>query len=162
CAVALQAVTGAQAQVYPSKPITMIVPFAAGGPADTLARIVGERMRGSLGQPIVIENVAGATGTIGVARGVHPPPDGYTMGIGHVGTHVQNAALHQLSYDLLKDLEPIARLPANPSLIIAKKAVPASDLDALIAWLKANPGKPTAGSAGVGSGAHIALAHLQS
>ena len=140
----------------------MIVPFAAGGPADALARIVGERMRGPLGQPVIIENVAGATGTIGVARVVQAAPDGHTIGIGHVGTHVQNGALHQLPYDLLKDLEPIALLPANPSLIVAKKALPASDLKELIAWLKANPDKASAGTAGIGSGAHIALAYLQS
>jgi tripartite-type tricarboxylate transporter receptor subunit TctC len=162
CAVALQGTTGAQAQIYPSKPITMIVPFAAGGPADALARVVGERMRGPLGQPVIIENVAGATGTIGVARVVQAAPDGHTIGIGHVGTHVQNGALHQLPYDLLKDLEPIALLPANPSLIVAKKALPASDLKELIAWLKANPDKASAGTAGIGSGAHIALAYLQS
>ena len=162
CAVALQGTTGAQAQIYPSKPITMIVPFAAGGPADALARIMGERMRGTLGQPVIIENVAGATGTIGVARVVQAAPDGHTIGIGHVGTHVQNGALHQLPYDLLKDLEPIALLPANPSLIVAKKALPASDLKELIAWLKANPDKASAGTAGIGSGAHIALAYLQS
>jgi tripartite-type tricarboxylate transporter receptor subunit TctC len=162
CAAALQGVTGACAQIYPSKPITMIVPFAAGGPADALARIVGERMRAPLGQPVIIENVVGATGTIGVARVVQAAPDGTTIGIGHVGTHVQNAALHQLPYDLLKDLEPIALLPANPSLIIAKKALPANDLKELIAWLKANPDKASAGTAGIGSGAHIALAYLQS
>jgi tripartite-type tricarboxylate transporter receptor subunit TctC len=162
CAVALQGTTGAQAQIYPSKPITMIVPFAAGGPADALARVVGERMRGPLGQRVIIENVAGATGTIGVARVVQAAPDGHTIGIGHVGTHVQNGALHQLPYDLLKDLEPIALLPANPSLIVAKKALPASDLKELIAWLKANPDKASAGTAGIGSGAHIALAYLQS
>ena len=118
----------AQAQPYPSRPITLVVPFAAGGPTDTLARIIGERMRQSLGQTIVIETTTGAAGSIGVGRVARAAPDGYTIGIGHVGTHVVNGAIYPLGYDLLKDLDPIALLPANPQLIVTKPNVPAKDL----------------------------------
>src|SRR4029077_3027546 len=110
--VAALGIASAGAQTYPSRPITLIVPFAAGGPADALARALGERMRASLGQTVIIENAPGASGTIGAARVVRAPPDGYTLGIGHVGTHVVNGAIFALPFDLLKDLEPVA-LPSN-------------------------------------------------
>jgi tripartite-type tricarboxylate transporter receptor subunit TctC len=155
-AATLYGISGAEAQVYPSKPIAIVVPFAAGGPADVLARAMSEPMRNALGQPIIVENVAGAAGALGVARVVRAAADGYTIGIGHLGTHVFNGALYNLQYDLVKDLQPIALLPANPSVIIAKKAVPAKDLKELIAWLKANPDQATVGTAGIGSAAHIA------
>jgi tripartite-type tricarboxylate transporter receptor subunit TctC len=141
----------ASAQVYPSRPITMIVPFAAGGPTDRIARIVAEGMRTSLGQPIVIEDVTGASGTIGVGRAVRAAPDGYTLSMGMWATHVLNGAVFTLPYNLLDDLAPIALLTSNPQLIVAGKAVPANSLTELIAWLKANPGKASQGTAGAGT-----------
>jgi tripartite-type tricarboxylate transporter receptor subunit TctC len=140
---------------YPTKPITMVVPFTAGGPTDALARALGERMRTTLGQPFIIENVTGAGGSIGVGRVARAAPDGYTVSIGHVGTHVANGALYPLTYDLLNDLDPVALLPSNPMLIVTKKDVPANDLAELVAWVKANPDRVATGTAGVGSGAHI-------
>jgi tripartite-type tricarboxylate transporter receptor subunit TctC len=161
CAAALAGIVPASAQVYPAKPITIIVPFAAGGPADTLARLLGERMKGSLGQTIIVENAAGAAGSLGVGRVVRAAPDGYTIGIGHLGTHVFNGALQNLPYDLVKDLEPIIRLPENISVIVTKKDVPAKDLKELVAWLKANPDQATAATAGIGSIAHVASVYFQ-
>jgi tripartite-type tricarboxylate transporter receptor subunit TctC len=136
---------GARAQVYPSRPITLIVPFAAGGPTDAIARIVTEGMRASLGQPIIIENVGGADGSIAVGRAARAAPDGYTISIGNVATHVLNAAAYSLSYDLLNDLEAISRLTDAPAFIDTKLSLPAKDLKDLIAWLKANPDKASAG-----------------
>ena len=145
----------ANAQVYPSRPITVIVPFPAGGATDTLARILAEPMRASLGQPIVIENVGGAAGSIGVGRAVRAPADGYTLSIGTSTTHVLIGALYALQFDLLKDLEPVAQIAAEPLLIVVKKTLPANDLEGLIAWLKANPDKASAGIAGVGATGHV-------
>jgi tripartite-type tricarboxylate transporter receptor subunit TctC len=156
CAAVLLGAAPASAQTYPTKPVTIIVPFAAGGPADTLARMLADRMKMSLGQSFVVENVAGAAGSLGVGRAVRAAPDGYTIGIGHLGTHVFNGALYNLQYDLVKDLEPIVLLPSNTSVIVTKKDVPAKDLGALIAWLKANPKQASAATAGIGSIAHIA------
>jgi tripartite-type tricarboxylate transporter receptor subunit TctC len=141
----------ASAQVYPSRPITMIVPFAAGGPTDRVGRIVAEGMRASLGQPIVIEDITGASGTIGVGRAARAAPDGYTLSMGMWATHVLNGAVFTLPYHVLDDFEPIALLTSNPQLVVAKKAVPAMDLNELIAWLKANPGKASQGTAGAGT-----------
>jgi tripartite-type tricarboxylate transporter receptor subunit TctC len=135
----------ARAQVYPIRPITLIVPFAAGGPTDTITRIVTEGMRASLGQPIIIENVGGADGSIAVGRVARAAPDGYTLSIGNVATHVLNGAAYSLSYDLLSDFEAISRLTDAPAFIDAKNALPAKDLKELIAWLKANPDKASAG-----------------
>ena len=143
--------SGASAQTYPARPITMIVPFAAGGPTDRIARIVAEGMRPTLGQPIVIEDVSGASGTIGVGRAVRAAPDGYTLSAGMWATHVLNGAVFALPYDLLTDLEPIALLTSNPQLIVARNGVPANNLKELIAWLKANPGKASQGTAGAGT-----------
>jgi len=157
-AALVAAVTGgaaAGAETYPSRPITMIVPFAAGGPTDALARILGERMRQTLGQPIIIEDVTGAGGTIGVGRAVHSAPDGYTLSIGHLGTHVINGAIYPLNFDLVKDLEPVAMVASNPMMIVSKNDVSAKDLKELITWIKARDGKVTAGTAGIGSGAHF-------
>src|SRR6266567_29836 len=112
----------ASAQAYPSRPITMIVPFAAGGPLDTLGRIVGEHMRTSLGQPVIIENVPGADGSIGVGRAARAPADGYTLGIGQSATHVFNGAFYSLRYDVQKDFEPVSLLTTNPLLIVTKNA----------------------------------------
>jgi tripartite-type tricarboxylate transporter receptor subunit TctC len=145
----------AWAQNYPSRPITMIVPFPAGGATDTLGRILADHMRGVLGQPIVIENVAGAAGSIGVGRAARSPGDGYTLSIGTSTTHVLIGALYALPFDLLTDLEPVAQLASEPLLIAAKKTMPANDLKELIAWLKANPDKASAGIAGVGATGHV-------
>ena len=133
------------AQTYPVRPITLIVPFAAGGPTDTIARIVTEGMRASLSQPIIIENVGGADGSIAVGRVARAAADGYTLSIGNVATHVLNSAAYSLSYDLLNDFEAISRLTDAPAFIDAKLALPAKDLRELIAWLKANPDKASAG-----------------
>jgi tripartite-type tricarboxylate transporter receptor subunit TctC len=146
-AAALPAVSRtARAQTYPSRPITVIVPFAAGGPTDTIARIVTQQMRVSLGQSIVIENVGGADGSIAVGRAARAAHDGYTLSIGNVATHVLNGAAYSLSYDLLNDFEPISVVASAPALIVSNKAVPARDLKELIAWLKANPDKASAGT----------------
>jgi len=150
----------AAAQTYPARPITIIVPFAAGGPTDVLARVLGERIRLDLGQPVLIENVTGAGGSIGVGRVAVAPPDGYTISAGHFGTHVANGAIYPLKYDLLHDLDPVALLPSNPMLVVTRRDFPAANLRELVAWLKANPGKATAGTAGAGSGSHIAGAFL--
>jgi tripartite-type tricarboxylate transporter receptor subunit TctC len=134
----------------------MIVPYPAGGPTDTIARLLGEGMRASLGQPVIIENVAGGGGNIGVGRVARAAGDGYTLSIGHWGSHVVNGAIYTLPYDLLTDLEPVALISDGPQLIVGAKSVPAKDIKELIAWLKANPGKATAGTAGAGTGAHVA------
>ena len=147
---------GARADNFPSHPITLVVPFAAGGPTDAMARILVERMQNTLGQTILIENVTGAAGSLGVGRVVRAAPDGYTVSIGHLGTHVANGAIYKLGYDLVTDLEPVALLPSNPMIIVSKNAVPAKSLGELLAWLKARPTPATAGTAGAGSGSHIA------
>ena len=151
----------APAQSYPSHPITMIVPLSAGGPIDTIARIVAEGMQASLGQPIIIENVTGASGSLGVGRAARAAPDGYTLSLGYLGSHVFNGATYKLSYDVLSDFEPVALLVTNPLLIISKNAVPAKNLQELVAWLKANPGKASQGTAGVGSSSHVAGVYFQ-
>jgi tripartite-type tricarboxylate transporter receptor subunit TctC len=146
----------ARAQTYPSRPITIIVPYPAGGPTDTIARLLGERMRAALGQPVIIENVAGAGGNIGVGRVARAAGDGYTLSIGHWGSHVVNGAIYMLPYDLLTDLEPVALISDGPQLIVAAKSVPAKDIKELIVWLKANPGKVMVGATGVGGASHLA------
>jgi tripartite-type tricarboxylate transporter receptor subunit TctC len=133
----------------------MIVPLAAGGAADALARILAEPMRTSLGQPVVIENVSGAGGTVGVGRVAKSPPDGYTVGFGNSASYVMNGATYRLQYDLVKDFEPVALLPSSPAWIVARKGMPANDLKELIVWLKANPDKATAGLVSVGSPGHL-------
>jgi tripartite-type tricarboxylate transporter receptor subunit TctC len=145
----------ASAQTYPSKPVTIVVPFSAGGPLDTRARSLAEHMRSSLGQPIIIENVTGAAGSLGVGRVARSAPDGYTLGIGIWSTHVVNGAIYALQYDVLNDFEPVALLTNNSQLIVGKKTLPANDLKDLVAWLKANPDQALAGTAGVGSPQHI-------
>jgi tripartite-type tricarboxylate transporter receptor subunit TctC len=160
-ATSLASITSVAAQNFPTRPVTIVVPFAAGGPADALARVIGDRMRVSLGQQVIIENIAGAGGSVGVGRVVRAPPDGYTVSIGHWSTHVVNGAIYDLPYDLLKDLEPVAELPSNPQWIIAKKSVPATNLKELITWLKANESKVSAGTAGPGSASHVAGVYFQ-
>jgi tripartite-type tricarboxylate transporter receptor subunit TctC len=157
----LSLVTVAFGDTYPSRPITIVVPFAAGGPADTLSRLLGAEMQSTLGQPLIVENVPGAAGSLGVGRVVRANPDGYTIGIGHLGTHVFNGALYDLPYDLVKDLEPIASLPSNVSVLITKKDVPVNNLQELIAWLKSHPDQATAATAGIGTVAHIATIYFE-
>jgi tripartite-type tricarboxylate transporter receptor subunit TctC len=160
-ATSLANIAGASAQSFPTRPVTMVVPFAAGGPSDALARVIGDRMRAALGQQVIIENIAGAGGSTGVGRVVRAPPDGYTVSIGHWSTHVVNGAIYDLPYDLLKDLEPVARLPSNPMWVVTNKRVPATNLKELVAWLKLNEAKVSAGTAGSGSAAHIAGVYFQ-
>jgi len=146
----------ALAQAYPTKPISIIVPFAAGGPTDVMDRIMGERMGRELAQQFIIDNTAGAAGTIAVGKLVRAAPDGYTIGIGHLGTNVVNGAIYrQLTFNVVDDLAPIARLPSNPMLVVTSNQVPANTLAELIAYLKANADKVSGGTAGVGSGSHI-------
>jgi tripartite-type tricarboxylate transporter receptor subunit TctC len=151
----------AVAQTWPARPITMIVPFPAGGATDTLARYLAEQMRSILGQPIVIENAGGAAGSLGVSRAVRSPADGYTLSIGTSTTHVLTGGLYTLPFDLLKDLEPIIQIGSEPLLIVGKKSFPADDLKGLIAWLKANPDKASVGIAGVGAAGHLTGISLQ-
>ena len=166
CAVlviaALAAAARADAQTYPSRPISMVVPYSAGGPTDTIARIMAERMRVPLGQMVIVENVTGAAGTIGVGKVARAAPDGYTISIGHWGTHVVNGAIYALTYDVLTDFEPVAMIATNQQIIVSKKAVPARDLQGLIAWLKANSATATQGTAGHGSGSHLSGVYFQS
>ena len=160
-ALGLAAIESASAQVYPARPITMVVPFPAGGPTDTIGRVVAEGMRSSLGQPVVIDNVGGAAGSIAAGRVARSAPDGYTIGLGSGTTHVANGAVYSLKYDLVTDFEPISLLTTQPMLIIAKKAMPAKDLKELIAWLKANPDKASQGTAGAGSTSHLSGVFFQ-
>jgi len=152
----------ALAENFPSHPITVIVPFSAGGPSDAMMRIMAERMKVTLGEPVLIENVTGAGGSLGVGRTVRSPPDGYTIGFGHLGTNVANGVIYKLGYDLVTDLEPVVLLPSNPMIIVSKNAVPAKSLGELLAWLKARPTPATAGTAGAGSGSHIAALYFES
>jgi tripartite-type tricarboxylate transporter receptor subunit TctC len=143
------------AEDYPARAITMIVPFPAGGATDTLARVLGERMRAILGQPVIMENVAGAAGSIGVGRAVRAPADGTTLSFGTSTTHMLTGGLYALPFDLLTDLEPVILIGSEPLLIVGKKSLPADDLKGLIAWLKANPDTASAGIAGVGATGHL-------
>ena len=129
------------AQTYPTRPITIIVPFPPGGGGDNITRIVAERMRVSLGQPVIIENVSAASGSIGIGRVARASPDGYVIGFGYWGTHISNPTGYSLDYDVVNDFEPISLLTSAPWLIIARNSLPAKDLKEWIAWLKANPGK---------------------
>jgi tripartite-type tricarboxylate transporter receptor subunit TctC len=149
-ALALAWIAITWAQAYPSRAITMIVPFGAGGPADTIGRIVAEGMREPLGQPVIVENVAGASGTIGLGRVVGAPADGYTLVLGNWATHVLNGAMFTLRYDLRADFEAVALVSSDPLLIVARKSMPANDLREFIAWLKANPDQATQGTTGAG------------
>jgi tripartite-type tricarboxylate transporter receptor subunit TctC len=135
----------ATAQAYPTRPITVIVPFPAGGPSDAVARVLAERMRASLGQPIIIENVSGADGSIGTGRAARARPDGYTIDLGFISTHVLNGAFYSLPYDVLNDFAPISLLAAVPLVLYGRKTMPANGLRELIAWLRAYPNKASAG-----------------
>ena len=146
----------ANAEIYPSRPITMIVPYTAGGPTDTVGRTVAERMRAELGQPIVLENIGGAGGSIGLGRVARAAPDGYTIEVGNWSAHVVNGAIYNLSYDLKTDFAPIVLCARAPQVVLSRKSVPATDLMSLVAWAKANSGKYTIGHAGIGTAPHIA------
>ncbi|HXI07266.1 MAG: tripartite tricarboxylate transporter substrate binding protein BugD [Bradyrhizobium sp.] len=144
------------AQNFPSRPITIIVPFSAGGPSDAMARILADHMKNTLGETVLVENVTGAGGSIGVGRAAKSPPDGYTISFGHLGTHVANGAIYKLNYDLVGDLDPVVLLPSNAMVIVSKNALPAKTLPELLAWLRSRPTPAAAGTAGAGSGSHIA------
>jgi tripartite-type tricarboxylate transporter receptor subunit TctC len=149
------------AQTYPSRPIMLVVPAAPGGVMDLIGRMLAERMKNSLGQPVIVENVSGGGMTIGVGRVARAAPDGYTLGLGNNGSHVATGATYALQYDLLNDFEPVAMLSTGPFVLVAKKAMPANDLKGFIAWLKANPDKATQGHPATGGLAHIAGLFLQ-
>jgi tripartite-type tricarboxylate transporter receptor subunit TctC len=154
-AVMLAGVTGVRAETYPSKPITLIVPFPAGGPTDTVARLMGEHMSKTLGQSILVETVTGAGATIGIGRVVGAPPDGYTLIIGNWTSHVGAPAIYPVSWHPVNDLDAIVRLPVSSLMIVGRQSLPASNAKELIAWLKAKPEAATAASVGAGSGAHV-------
>jgi tripartite-type tricarboxylate transporter receptor subunit TctC len=139
----------------------MVVGFAAGAATDTIGRVMAERMKSSLGQPVIVENVTGAGGTIAVGRVARAAPDGYTLGLGSNGSHVVTGATYALRYDLLNDFEPVALLSTGPFVLVTRKTIPANDLKGLIAWLKANPDKATQGHAGTGGTSHIAGVFFQ-
>lgn len=151
----------ASAQGYPNKAITMVVPFAAGGPTDTIARIFAAALQQRLGQTVVVENTTGAAGTIGTGRVVRAAPDGYTLGIGHWSTHVVNGAIYPLTFDLLNDFAPVSLIASNPQLLVARKTLPAKDLKELVAWVKANQDKVSAGTAGAGAASHVSGVYFQ-
>jgi len=146
----------ATAENFPSHPITIVVPFAAGGPADVQARIVAERMKITLGQPVIVENVVGGAGSVAAGRVARSANDGYTISYGYWGTHVLNGAIYPLPYDVVKDFEPISLLGNNPLLILARSSLPADNLQQVIHWLAANPDKALQGTSGVGSASHVA------
>ena len=160
-AVSTAAVESAAAQDYPSRPMTMVVPFPAGGSTDAIARVLGEAMGNTLGQRVVIENIGGASGNIAVGRVARSAPDGYTMVLGSWPTHVLNAAIFTLPYDPLNDFDPVSLVSTQPLLIIARKTMPAQNLTELIAYLKANPDKATQGTAGSGGASHVSGVFFQ-
>jgi tripartite-type tricarboxylate transporter receptor subunit TctC len=160
-ATVLASAANAQEQGYPSRPITMIVPFPAGGPTDTLARILADHMTTSLAQSVIVENVSGAAGSIGVGRVARAAPDGYLVSIGHWNTHVVLGATMNLPYDVLSDFEPVSLLADTPIWMVARKTLTAKDLNELIAWLKQNPGKATAGTVGVGGASDVTGKYFQ-
>ena len=151
----------AKADAYPTKPITIVVPFPAGGSTGVLARIMLEPMQAKLGQSIIIENVGGGGGSIGTGRVARAAPDGYTVELSHIQTQVINGATLKLPYDVVKDFEPIALVADTPQLIATRSTFPASDLKGMIAWLKANPEKGTAGTVGVGGPSDISAYYFQ-
>lgn len=154
--LAFACVAAAQAETNASRPLTIVVPVSAGGPTDAIARTLAARMGAALGQPVVVENVTGAAGNLGVARVARAAPDGSTIVIGLTSTHVFNGAIYALPFDLLNDFEPIALVATNPQLVVSRLGVPAQDLRELVAWLKANPERATMATIGPGSPAHIA------
>jgi tripartite-type tricarboxylate transporter receptor subunit TctC len=165
CAIAFAALLGlianAAAQLYPARTVTMVVPFPAGGGTSLLARILAEQMKSELGQPVIVENLSGAGGSIAVARVARASADGYTLLFGNWASNVGSGAVYPVDYDLLKDFAPISRIADAPLWLVARNNFPAHDLKEMIAWLKANPGKATAATVGVGSGSHLCGIYLQ-
>ena len=160
-AIVIAGVAGAQAKSYPSHPITVIVPFPAGGPTDTLARIISDSMTRTLGQSIIIESVSGAGATLGMTRLIHSAPDGYTLIIGNWTAAVGSPVIRQVSWNILTDIEPVARLSVSKMMMVGRKTLPANNINELITWLKANPDKASAGSVGAGSAAHVCGLHFE-
>ena len=148
-------VTDAAAQTYPSRPITIIAPTTAGGPPDTIARLLGEPMRAVLGQPVVVENVTGAGSTLGVGRVARAAPDGYTLSIGHLNSHVFSSLTYPVTYDVVKDFEPIALIGIAPMVLFGRNGLPGANAKELAAWLKANPDKASFGTVGIGGPARV-------
>jgi tripartite-type tricarboxylate transporter receptor subunit TctC len=155
CAALFGSTESAATPVYPSRPVTIVVPYNAGGPTDTLTRIVAERMRASLGQPVIIDNVGGAAGRIGTDRVARAAPDGYTLMVGSTSTHVVNGAVFTLNYDVVNNFEPVSLLAESSYLIVARKTLLANNLKELIAWLTANPDKASQGTTGMGGTSHL-------
>jgi tripartite-type tricarboxylate transporter receptor subunit TctC len=151
----------ASAQVYPSRPLTLINPFPAGGATDILARTLFEHVKGALGQPIIVENVPGAGGSVGTGRAARAAGDGYTLSFGNWASHVGAGAMYPLQFDLLTDLEPVAYIATSPLWIVARKSFPAHDMKEMIGWLRANADKAAAATVGVGSGSHLCGLYLQ-
>jgi tripartite-type tricarboxylate transporter receptor subunit TctC len=149
------------AQVYPARPITVVVPFPPGGQVDTVARLLLDRVRVALGQPLIVENIGGASGSIGTARAVRAAPDGYTLSMGNWTSHVGGPAMHPVTFDVLQDLEPISLLLVAPTVIIGRQGLPASTLQELVAWLRANPDKASAATVGAGSPGHVSSLQFQ-
>ena len=153
--VLIAAATPAAAEIFPTRPVTMMVGFPPGGPTDTLARIVADAMQGPLGQPVVVETLSGASGTIATGRVAHARPDGYTIGIGQWSSHVASPAIYPLDYDIVRDLQPISLLAASPLWMIGKEALPPKTMPELIAWMKARSEPTSFGTVGTGSAAHL-------
>jgi tripartite-type tricarboxylate transporter receptor subunit TctC len=151
----------ARAETYPAHTVTIIVPFAAGGPTDIIARLVGERLQAALGQPFIVENVTGAAGTTGVGRAARAPADGYTLVLASVSTHVFNGAVYKLGYDVISDFEPVILLASSPMVIVGRKSLAANTLKELVDWFKANPDKGTQGYYGVGNISHVGGVYFQ-
>ena len=150
-----------RAETYPSRPITIVVPFPAGGPTDALGRVLADRMRRALNEPVIVENVTGAAGTIGTARVARAVPDGYTTVLGHWQTHVVNGATFTLPFDVVNDFEPISLIADCPIWLVGRNTLPAKNLPELVAWLKENPDKATVGIAGVGGGSDVVGTYFQ-
>ena len=151
----------AGAETYPSRPISIVVPFPAGGPTDTLGRILADRMKRALGQSVIVENLTGAAGTVGSAHVARSAPDGYTLILGHWQTHVINGATFTLQFDVVKDFEPVSLIADCPMSVVGSAALPPKNLKELIAWMKENPGKATVGIGGVGGGADVVGTYFQ-
>ncbi|MPZ57549.1 MAG: tripartite tricarboxylate transporter substrate binding protein BugD [Rhizobiales bacterium] len=160
-AAALASTVSANAQSYPSRPIMIVVGFPPGGPTDTVARVMAENLEKSLGQPVVIENVGGASGSIAGARVARAAPDGYTLNVGQWTTQVGAGGTLALQYHVMNDFEPVAQLTTSYLWILGRKDLPAKSVAELVAWLKANPGKSTAATVGFGSAAHMCLVDFQ-
>jgi tripartite-type tricarboxylate transporter receptor subunit TctC len=160
CALSM-ATARADAQSSSARAITLVVPFPAGGPTDTIGRIIAEGLQSSLGQPVIIENRPGAGGSIGTGKVARAEADGQTLILGTIATHVFNGAAYPLNYDVVADFEPISLIAFDPQIIVVKKDLPVANLAQLIAWLKANPDKATAGTAGVGSTSHVSAVKFQ-